>query len=177
MITNLNNLRPRRMNHSSRSGLTTQESGLKLIIGNSTLPEIEAHAAAAFPEECCGILIGRTAGSRHHVQSIVPSPNVAAGDRARRYEIDPQLALDALLRARDGGGEVVGFYHSHPNGSAIPSNLDRQLVWPEKSFLIVAMRGQNVTAARSWRWCEVTADWTEERVLTDFDGRASARED
>jgi proteasome lid subunit RPN8/RPN11 len=152
------------MDHSS---LRTEDSEPKLIIGNSALRAVDAHAVAAFPEECCGILLGRSAGTCHVVAAIVSSPNIATDDRARCYEIDPQQVLEALLRAKRGEAEVIGFYHSHPDGSATPSRLDRKLAWPEKSYLIMGIDARQVVALRSWRSRAGGAALDEESVLAE----------
>ena len=91
------------------------------------------------PEECCGILLGRVGGRRWIVEEVRPAANVWAGDRRKRYEIDPQGLFDAFRSAADGGVKVLGFYHSHPGGGLAPSAVDADLAWPGKAYLIVGM--------------------------------------
>ena len=76
-------------------------------------------AAKAAPEECCGLLLG--AGGR--IERVSPAANVAQ-DRTRRFEIDPMALLSAHKAARAGGPEIVGYYHSHPDGHPVPSATD-----------------------------------------------------
>jgi proteasome lid subunit RPN8/RPN11 len=80
-----------------------------------------AHALSASPRECCGLLIGR-AGARFEVLTAYPAANLdAAPDR---YLIDPADHFAARREARRRGLDVIGFFHSHPHGSAAPSSAD-----------------------------------------------------
>lgn len=78
-----------------------------------------AEAAIAGARECCGLLLGQ--GER--IEQAVPAANVAA-DPERRFEIDPAALLAAHKAARAGGPEIVGYYHSHPDGHPLPSATD-----------------------------------------------------
>lgn len=94
-----------------------------------------AHARAAAPDECCGILVGR--GDR--VDLAVAARNIAER-RATRFLIDPADHLAALRDARSRGLDVVGFYHSHPRSGAAPSPTDRaEASYPNHLFLIVGL--------------------------------------
>lgn len=79
-----------------------------------------AHAAAAHPREACGLLLGADAriASATLAANVHPEPET-------HFEIDPQALVDAHRAARAGGPEVVGYWHSHPRGSADPSATDR----------------------------------------------------
>ena len=77
-------------------------------------------AAAAHPRECCGLLLGQGAG----LLEIRPAANVHAQPE-RHFEIDPAALIAAHRAARSGGLQVLGYYHSHPNGLAEPSATDR----------------------------------------------------
>ena len=71
-------------------------------------------AARAQPHECCGLLLGQ--GAR--VNQVVPAANVHPMPRDH-FEIDPQALIAAHRAARSGGPQVLGYYHSHPNGRAL----------------------------------------------------------
>lgn len=80
-----------------------------------------AAARAAAPHEACGLLLGTAA----HIQTAAPTANVAP-DPTRHFEIDPAALIAAHRAARDGSGaQVVGYFHSHPNGLARPSATDQ----------------------------------------------------
>ena len=86
------------------------------------MDRMRREADRAAPEECCGLLLGRGP----LVDEAHPAANVA-GERRRRFEIDPQALVDAHRAARAGGPGVVGYYHSHPSGRAEPSATDRAM--------------------------------------------------
>lgn len=83
---------------------------------------IEAEARAAFPKECCGLLEGVRDGHQARIVAVHPARNLSPD--ADRFEIDPAQQF-ALMRAlRDTEREIIGCYHSHPNGKAEPSPRD-----------------------------------------------------
>ena len=81
------------------------------------------------------------------VTGILPSANVAA-DPARFFEIDPAALLAAHRAARSGGPQVIGHYHSHPNGRAEPSPRDAADAAPDGSIWLIAASGR-LTAWRA----------------------------
>ena len=76
-------------------------------------------AQEAGNHECCGLLRGT--GDR--IAALQFAHNVAV-DTMRNFEIDPATLIAAYRDARDGGLPVLGYFHSHPNGSAVPSATD-----------------------------------------------------
>lgn len=98
---------------------------------------IRDDARAAFPFECCGLLTGTRADGAVTVTGVHASTNVTERDRKRGFEIDPKLRFDLMreTEARGDGTEIVGHYHSHPEGPAEPSATDlamayeREFVW------------------------------------------------
>ena len=98
--------------------------------------------AAADDGEICGLLLGQAG----RIEAIAPAANVAA-DPARHFELDPAVLIAAHRAARSGGPRVIGHYHSHPSGVAIPSATDAACAMPDGTlWLIVA--GE---AVRLWR--------------------------
>ena len=93
------------------------------------------HARAALPAECCGLLLG----TESVVEEARPARNVS--DRPTvRFVIDPQDHFDALREGRRHGLKVVGFYHSHPQSPAEPSETDQaEAAYPDHLCLIVSL--------------------------------------
>ena len=96
--------------------------GMRLEVTRGVLATLRDEAQRAHPLECCGLLLGH--GQR--IDSAQPTANVHA-DPARCFEIDPEALIAAHRAARAGGPQVLGYYHSHPNGSADPSLTDRAM--------------------------------------------------
>ena len=100
-------------------------------------------AAAASPyAEVCGLLFGD--GTR--VENARACRNVHA-DPARRFEIDAAALLHAHREQRRGGPRVIGHYHSHPSGVAVPSVADAEAAAPDGAVWLIITAGD----ARAWR--------------------------
>jgi proteasome lid subunit RPN8/RPN11 len=101
---------------------------------------IREHGAATYPHECCGFLVGErgAAGAGTlRVRDLVRAENIREDSPHNRYLIDP-AAFVRVQRAADARGlDIVGFYHSHPDAPARPSEFDREHAWPHYAYLIV----------------------------------------
>lgn len=106
---------------------------MTIAISSVVLDRILALAAACPDEEVCGLLLG----DPDHVTAIVPTANVAP-DRRRHFEVDPAALIAAHRDARNGGPALLGHYHSHPGGDALPSARDAADAEPGRLWLIVA---------------------------------------
>ena len=133
----------------------------RIEIPARVLADINGCAAAAWPDECCGLLLGRRDGDAWIVAEAVPADNVA-DDRARRFEVDPRVLLATHRRARETGAELLGPWHSHPDGAAVPSGTDR------------ARATAAVGTGEAWLIVPVTRDEAGEARAFVFDGRGFA---
>lgn len=108
-----------------------------------------AEAVAAAPLEACGLLLGRREGARAAIDELVTTANdLASRDR---YEIAPELVLAADRAARASGRVLLGAWHSHPQGHAAPSDVDRAEAWPDWCYLIAGLGGDGPPELRAWR--------------------------
>lgn len=111
------------------------------------LKAITDEAEAAYPRECCGLVIGRDDGAGALVVTrVVESPNIAEEGVLDRFEIDPQVRFDVMrtldANARDGQAQhrIIGHYHSHPNHPAQPSETDLSMAYePDLVWLITSV--------------------------------------
>lgn len=120
-----------------------------VVLTRAQVEAMEAHAAETFPEECCGFLIGETAEPRK-VSSLRRATNVVETNRERRYVIDPRETLAVEKETRGTGQEILGYYHSHPNHPAEPSEFDRSHAWPWYSYVILSIRDRRPADLRAW---------------------------
>ncbi len=95
---------------------------MDLEVSREILDALQAACKGTHPHEACGILLG--SGSR--ITRFVPAANIHP-DPATHFEIDPQTLIDAHREAREGGPQVLGYFHSHPCGPARPSATDRAM--------------------------------------------------
>ncbi len=96
---------------------------------------IRRHGRETYPHECCGALVGRGA----HVTGIVALPNTTEEGPRRRFLVRPSDYREAERQASELGGELLGFYHSHPDHPARPSQYDLDHAWPTFAYVIVAV--------------------------------------
>ena len=144
----------------------------RLVISPRHLHTIERHAATSYPEECCGVLIGRpraggtegAEGAGSIVERVLSVQNERGDSRHNRYVISPETVLAAEREARALGLGIVGYYHSHPDHPARPSEFDREHAWPGTSYLIVSVMGGKVAEARSWRLTDDREGFEEEML-------------
>ncbi len=144
---------------------------MSLIVPADVHARVREAAQAAFPEECCGLLIGRvpkgfeTPRREVRVEKALPLPNgwePQALTRTTRYQIDPRLLAKTELSLSGTGLGIVGFYHSHPSVPAWPSPFDLERAWPCYSYWIVCVREGRAVDSRSWVRSEDGRDFIEE---------------
>ena len=116
---------------------------------------IRAHGRAAYPHECCGALLGRD----NRVSDIVALPNTTEEGPRRRFLVRPSDYREAERRASELGAELLGFYHSHPDHPARPSQYDLDHAWPTFAYIIVAVSG-NASARQSADGAAAAGDMT-----------------
>ena len=95
-------------------------------------------AEAAHPHEGCGVLIGSYEGDTVLVQEATSARNLWTERLADRYDMDPADIQAADRSARARGLDTVGFWHSHPDHPARPSQLDSDRSWADYAYLIVS---------------------------------------
>jgi proteasome lid subunit RPN8/RPN11 len=107
---------------------------------------IRRHGAETFPYECCGALID-VGGV---VVAAFKMENTTSGGAARRFRIGPDGYRLADTHARERGGALVGFYHSHPNEPARPSAYDLEHAWPNLTYVIISVRAGTPADITVW---------------------------
>lgn len=118
--------------------------------------QILEEARAAHPAECCGLLEGTREGQRFRITALYPARNLSSDPH--RFEIDPRDRIAAQRRAREQAMAVIGCYHSHPDGPAMPSIADRAGAG-EDDFLWLIASGESLNAFVYSRGVFTGADW------------------
>lgn len=135
---------------------------MRLVLSLEVEAEIRAHARAEYPHECCGALLGTEQGETRSITQIIRLANERADKRERRFYVSPQQVLMAERQARTAGLLLLGFYHSHPNHPAVPSEYDREHALPYYSYPIVSVIQGEPAELRSWRLKEDRTGFDEE---------------
>jgi proteasome lid subunit RPN8/RPN11 len=108
---------------------------------------IRRHGTETYPDECCGALYG----SNGAVTETFALPNVTEEGPRRRFRISDKDYMKTERRASELGAELLGFYHSHPDHPARPSQYDLDHALPTFSYIIVSVRGGTPEDMTSWR--------------------------
>ena len=120
-------------------------------ISTDLLDQIRAHGVRDYPYECCGLLLGRFGAEGKVVRETYPISNAREESAKRnRFLIEPEELMRGERYAREHDLEVVGFYHSHPDSQAVPSQYDLEHAWPMYSYIIVSTRAAEATDLFSW---------------------------
>lgn len=105
-----------------------------------------AHARRDASVECCGLLAGRDGA----ITWIYSAANVAE-KAATSYEIAPKEIFEAMRAMRAEGTEMLGIYHSHPNGKNEPSPRDiEQAYYSEAAYFIISPRDDSERGVRAF---------------------------
>ncbi len=135
-----------------------------LRVSHTSLHKMKVHAMRAFPEECCGMLLGQDGDGRRTIVDVIEMRNERRENRERRFLISPEEFQHAERLARNSGVEVVGFYHSHPDHPAQPSQFDLEHAMPWWSYIIVSVEGGLPTSVRSWVLRDDRLGYAEEAI-------------
>lgn len=130
-----------------------------LIIPAAILRDMTLHGEEGFPEEIVGILVGRDEGDNRIVTESIRVENTKEENRKRRYTIDP-LTLAKIEREKS----VIGFYHSHPDHPAQPSQTDLEWAWPFYSYVIQSVMNGKAATRTSWRLEDDRKNFIEEKI-------------
>jgi proteasome lid subunit RPN8/RPN11 len=144
----------------------------QLNISHELAERIGQHGVETFPHECCGALLGRDSAFEENadgeppreVLELFPLVNRRDDSPRNRFAVTAEDVLEAEKAARQRGLVVVGWYHSHPDHPARPSQFDREHAWPWYSYIIVSVMSGKPAEMTSWRLNDDRQDYTPERI-------------
>lgn len=142
-----------------------------ISLSEELIRQIERHGERDYPHECGGMLIGRFAaaadggGNQKTVTELLPMENASAEEtRHNRVLILPKDVLRAERYAREKKLDVIGYYHSHPEDAAIPSQFDLDHALPVWSYIIVSVLQGKAAGVRSWEMENDRSKFNEEEI-------------
>ena len=141
----------------------------QLKISAELADKIRSHGAETYPDECCGALLGRDTDVEdrslyREIHALHPLINRRDDSPRNRFSVTSQDVLDAEKAAASQGLEVVGWYHSHPDHPAKPSQYDREHAWPWYSYVIVSVANKIPEDMTSWRLSDDRSDFECEEI-------------
>ena len=144
---------------------------MTLEIHSELRNEIAEHGERAYPHECCGALLGvHDAEGNKTARELLPLDNRREGESARRrFLVSSEDYRFAERTAGDGGMEILGFYHSHPDHPARPSGYDCEHAWPWYSYVIVSVERGRAGALTNWVLAEDRSQFLAEEMCEPSD--------
>jgi len=126
--------------------------------------EIRGHGARDYPHECCGALLGLEGSDGRTVRGLVPLSNGRGDSPRNRFSISADDVRTAERVAVARGLSLIGWYHSHPDHPARPSEYDREHAWPWYSYIIVRVAGGAAEEMTSWRLTDDRSRFDPEEI-------------
>ena len=139
---------------------------MAISLTDDVVTAIRAHGVETYPNECCGALIGRDG----KISESFALPNTTQEGPRRRFLVRPEDYRAAEARAAEKGCELLGFYHSHPDHPAQPSQYDLDHAWPFFSYVILEVRNAEPRDLRSWRLRDDRSRFDSEELHTELKG-------
>ena len=134
-------------------------------INDLDLTKIKQYGEVSYPNESCGLLIGKQQNGFKKIYSIFPAENAREEEKQyHRFLITPQTFLEAQKFAEKQNSEIIGFYHSHPDSEAEPSAYDKEHAWPWYSYMIVSVKKNSAERITSWILAEDRSKFDEEEI-------------
>ncbi|HSB73276.1 MAG TPA: M67 family metallopeptidase [Candidatus Methylomirabilis sp.] len=174
---------PRATNREPRTASREPRAASQLLpaLTAAQLAEIARQAEAGYPDEICGMVIGkRGAPETYQVRPVrnlankEPQRDPAGVERDARtaYFGDAREMLRISTEADAHGWETIILYHSHPDHDAYFSAMDRERalwpgqdppepLWPGVSYLVVSVRKGRACQARYHVWDQALQDFVE----------------
>ena len=142
---------------------------LRLRLTSGVRDEIREHGARGYPHEVCGALLGRDASgdgdaALREVVAVLPLENRREDSSRNRFSVTPEDVLRAERAASQRSLELVGWYHTHPDHPARPSEFDREHAWPWYSYVILGVEASRPGEMTSWRLADDRSGYAAESI-------------
>jgi len=152
-------------------------SDTALWISSHLAEKIREHGVETYPHECCGALLGRDSevledepdaekkiAAPREVLGLFPLANRNGDSPRNRFMVTAEDVRTAELAAQKQGLEIIGWYHSHPDHPARPSEYDRVHAWPWYSYIIVSVNHGVAEDMTSWRLNDDRQEFSSEEI-------------
>ena len=137
-------------------------------IAEPVLDGIAAHARDTYPDECCGFLIAgpdpAEEGEGRTIVRAVPAANTFDGERRRRFLVSAEELREVERRLEPTDEILAGFYHSHPDHPARPSQFDQDHAWPWYTYLVTRVTADSVGETRAFELDPASSEFREVRL-------------
>jgi proteasome lid subunit RPN8/RPN11 len=137
-----------------------------LLLSSELEKNIRTDGEAAYPNECCGIILGEIDdnGTKNARRVVAIHNSREDGEQYHRFLITPEDMLRAEQTARTAKLEVIGFYHSHPDHTSAPSGYDKDHALPFYSYVIVSVDKGKAQVLTSWELTNDRINFVQEEI-------------
>jgi proteasome lid subunit RPN8/RPN11 len=150
---------------------------MKIKITEEKFAFIAKQCESTYPNECCGILFGKFEDGIKFIYEVIPMRNQNVESPQNRYLIPPDEILKSERHAQENGFDILGYFHSHPDKKARPSEFDREHAWPWYSYVIVSVMNGNAEGIGSWQLAEDRSRFHPEELIFSKIEKSFAEED
>jgi proteasome lid subunit RPN8/RPN11 len=137
-----------------------------LLLNEEIVQGIRGYGAQDYPNETCGAMLGVDGEEGRRVQILFPLTNRRDDSPRNRFAITAEDFRAAERAAAESGLELVGWYHSHPDHPARPSEFDREHAWPWYSYVIVSVAAGAPRDMTSWLLADDRTHFEPEEIVT-----------
>jgi len=141
-------------------------------LASGVLDAIRRHGEDDYPDECCGALVGHVRGDVRRVVEARPLVNARPDERRRRFLVTAEDYRSAEADADARGLVLIGFYHSHPDHPARPSEYDREHALPWHAYLVLAVAAGRAGACTAWVLTSDRTAFASEELRAEPEDRA-----
>ena len=135
---------------------------------HTQIDQIRREGEISYPQECCGLLLGKLANGTKIISETYPVSNAREeAAQFNRFLIPPSAVLKAEQYARGKMMDVLGFYHSHPNAEARPSLFDLEHAWPFYSYIIVSVKDRQAGDLTCWIMLDDRSQFVSEELVVE----------
>jgi len=150
-------------------------TAMRLRMSKDAREIIREHGARGYPHEVCGALLGRETaaegnGTLREVLVVLPLENRREESRHNRFSLAAEDVRRAEGAASERGLEMLGWYHTHPDHPARPSEFDREHAWPWYSYVILSVAARVPGEMTSWRLADDRSGYAAECIEIDGGG-------
>jgi proteasome lid subunit RPN8/RPN11 len=135
-----------------------------LLLTEEIARGIREHGAKGYPNEACGAILGTDGDVAREARSLFPLINRRDDSPRNRFSVDAEDVRSAERAAAERGLELIGWYHSHPDHPARPSEFDREHAWPWYSYVIVSVASGQPGDMTSWRLADDRTHFLPEEI-------------
>jgi proteasome lid subunit RPN8/RPN11 len=148
-----------------------------LLVSEELVRGIREQGARGYPHEACGAILGLDNGSGRQARALFPLVNRRDDSPRNRFSVNADDVRSAERAAARQGLELIGWYHSHPDHPARPSEYDREHAWPWYSYVIVSVHAGRPEEITSWRLADDRSQFLAEPIAADESARALGTSD